>query len=285
MTGTTRLLGPGDEALLERFLLRHADASMFLRSNARAAGLADTGATFSATWVAEVAGGEAVAVAAHCWNGVLVLQAPGGARRVAREAVARSRRRVSGICGPWEQVVAARSELGLAQARTSLVDREDLFALDLDRLEVPPALAGGRVSCRAASPADLPLLLPWRVAYCVETLGQRESEELVASSRKDLEDLLRGGNAFVLSAGADVVSFSGFNARLPDSVQVGGVYTPPALRGRGHARSAVAGSLLSARRHGASRAVLFTGAGNLPARRAYEALGFAVVGDYGVVLL
>lgn len=282
---TTRLLGPGDEALLERFLLRHADASMFLRSNARAAGLADTGATFSATWVAEVAEGELVAVAAHCWNGVLVLQAPRGPERVSREAVARSRRRVSGICGPWEQVVAARSELGLAEARASLVDREDLFALDLDLLQVPPALAEGRVSCRLAAPSDLPLLLPWRVAYCVETLGQSPSEELLAASRKDLEDLLSSGNAFVLLDGAETVSFSGFNARIPDSVQVGGVFTPPALRGRGYARSAVAGSLRLAREEGAARAILFTGVDNRPARRAYEALGFSVVGDYGVVLL
>ena len=68
-------------------------------------------------------------------------------------------------------------------------------------------------------------------------------------------------------------------------VQVGGVFTPPELRGRGHARAVVAGSLLSARAAGVSRAVLFTERENAPARRAYQALGFRVVGDYGMVLL
>lgn len=285
MTSTLRLLGPGDEARLEAFLLLHADASMFLRSNARAAGLADTGETFSATWVAEDSGGETRGVAAHCWNGVLVLQAPAGPERVAREAVARSGRRVTGIGGPWDQVVAARTALGLDEAPASLVHRADLFALDLGALAVPPMLSERRVVCRPAEGGDLGLLVPWRVAYSVETLGQKESEALVDASRRDMADLFGGGNAFVLTDGEAVVSFSGFNARLPDSVQVGGVYTPPALRGRGYARCAVAGSLLSVRREGVGRAILFTETDNLPARRAYEALGFAVVGDYGMILM
>jgi predicted GNAT family acetyltransferase len=46
----------------------------------------------------------------------------------------------------------------------------------------------------------------------------------------------------------------------------------------------VAGSLLDARAAGARQAVLFTGKDNEHAQRAYRALGFRVVGDYGVVL-
>jgi predicted GNAT family acetyltransferase len=63
------------------------------------------------------------------------------------------------------------------------------------------------------------------------------------------------------------------------------VYTPPSLRGRGYARAVVAGSLLAARARGVRQAVLFTGKDNDHAQRAYRALGFTVVGDYGVVLL
>jgi predicted GNAT family acetyltransferase len=66
-------------------------------------------------------------------------------------------------------------------------------------------------------------------------------------------------------------------------VQVGGVWTPPARRGRGYARAAVAGSLLDARARGVTRGVLFTAQENRPAQRAYEALGFQVVGDYGLL--
>lgn len=280
-----RPLSEGDEALLEAFLSRHADSSMFLRSNARAAGLADTGEPFSAAWVAAVDGDEVVGVAAHCWNGVLLVQAPRSLPALAREAAARSGRAVAGIGGEWAQVTAAREALGLDGAPARMVHRADLFALSLEELAVPRRLSEGELTCRPATRGDLPLLLPWRVAYAVETLGQEESPELTGRSAGELGDLIARGSAFVLTEAGRAVSFSGFNARLPGSVQVGGVYTPPPLRGKGLARAAVAGSLLSARAEGASRAILFTETTNVPARRAYEALGFSVVGDYGMVLL
>lgn len=66
-------------------------------------------------------------------------------------------------------------------------------------------------------------------------------------------------------------------------VGISGVWTPPALRQRGYARAAVAGCLLEERAAGVERAVLFTDAAN-HGRRAYEALGFRLVGDYGLVL-
>ena len=63
---------------------------------------------------------------------------------------------------------------------------------------------------------------------------------------------------------------------------MGGVWTPPERRGRGYARAVVAASLLDARAEGVERAVLFTE--NPVARRAYEALGFRRVGEYGLVI-
>jgi predicted GNAT family acetyltransferase len=56
------------------------------------------------------------------------------------------------------------------------------------------------------------------------------------------------------------------------------------MRGRGYARAVVAGSLLSARAAGVARAILFTGQDTARARRAYLALGFQIIGDYGLVL-
>jgi uncharacterized protein len=77
-----------------------------------------------------------------------------------------------------------------------------------------------------------------------------------------------------------------FNARLPDVVQVGGVYTPPEHRRRGAARAVVAGMLRGARdEEGVGRAILFTGDDNVAAQTAYRAIGFTAVGEYGLVLL
>jgi predicted GNAT family acetyltransferase len=72
---------------------------------------------------------------------------------------------------------------------------------------------------------------------------------------------------------------------LPDVVQIGGVYTPPALRSRGYARAVVAGSLAAAAAMGVGRSILFTGRDNVAARRAYESIGYRRIGDYGLVVL
>jgi len=85
--------------------------------------------------------------------------------------------------------------------------------------------------------------------------------------------------------GTTPVSYSAFNAMLPEIVQIGGVWTPPALRGRGYGRSVVAGSLLAARKQNVRRAVLFADPLNPAAKRAYLSLGFRIVGDCGLVLL
>ena len=81
------------------------------------------------------------------------------------------------------------------------------------------------------------------------------------------------------------MALSGFNAVLREAVQIGPVYTPPELRRRGYARAAVAASLLDARAEGVQTAILFTGQDNLPAQKAYTALGFRHVGAFRLVLL
>src|SRR5258705_13014368 len=87
---------------------------MFLRSNARSAGLTDRGEPMQATYVAALHGGRIAGVAAHCWNGMVLGQGPDGghAAAVAREAVRRSGRTGTGVSGPWSQGVAARESLG-----------------------------------------------------------------------------------------------------------------------------------------------------------------------------
>lgn len=97
-----------------------------------------------------------------------------------------------------------------------------------------------------------------------------------------LDAQIAEGNAWVATDNDVPVSLSAFNATLPHIVQLGGIYTPPELRGRGFAKAAVAASLLAARDRGASRAVLFTNGPS--AIRTYESLGFQRVGDYALVL-
>ena len=280
---TIRPLGRGDEAALEAFLARHADSSMFLRSNARRAGLEDRGSPLQGSYLAAFSGAAITGVAAHFWNGMVVLQAPEGADDLARAAVAHSGRDLRGFAGPWEQVEAARTALDADDRAAAKASREALYALSLADLAVPEPLAARRWTCRHAHPEEENLLTEWRVAYAREALGAADGATLRDESRAEIVLLRRERADFVLEHEGLPVAFAAYNAHLPDIVQIGGVWTPPALRGRGYGRGVTAGALLAARDAGAARAVLFTD--NPIASRAYEALGFRRVGHYGLVLL
>ena len=163
--------------------------------------------------------------------------------------------------------------------------RDELYALELDRLVVPPQLASGAVRCRHPRPEDLDLLIEWRTRFSMEALGAADGPDLRRASRADVQLQHERAADWVLFDQGNPVAYCVFNAMLPDIVQIGGVWTPPDCRGRGYARSVVAGSLVAAGKQGVRRAVLFADPNNGAARAAYLALGFAIVGDYGLVLL
>lgn len=283
MNSRVCVLSSGDESKLETFLASHRDSSMFLRANAQRAGLVDRGEPFQATYAAAVEDGRVIGVAAHGWNGTLLMQAPVQAGDLARAAVAGSGRRVTGLMGPLAHVREARSALGLDTADASVEGSEWLYALDVSGFVVPAVASNPAIVCRPPLADERDLLCAWRIAYDIEVLGAVDSPESRRRSAEFLDRQIAGGNAWIALDDGVPISLSGFNATLPDIVQLGGIYTPPALRGRGYAKVVVAASLVAARDRGASRAVLFT---NSPsACRTYEALGFQLVGDYSLVFL
>ncbi len=79
------------------------------------------------------------------------------------------------------------------------------------------------------------------------------------------------------------VALSGFNASIPQAVQVGPVWTPPPYRNKGYARLLLALTLQQAKQRGVEKAILFT---HTPAAiRAYIALGFENIGSYRLAIL
>lgn len=238
---TIRLLTQRDAAALEDFLVQHRDSSMFLRSNSRRAGLDYQGQPFQAQYVAAFQGQAIVAVAAHGWNGMLLVQASEQVTDVARACVALSGRRVTGFSGPHAGVRQARAALALNDAETRIDLEEGLYALQLSRLVVPGALASGSVCSHPARAEERDLLVTWRLAYQFEVLNDRGSAESEREAASFIDEQIAHGSAWLADVAGAPVAFSGFNARLPDIVQLGGIYTPPELRGRGHAKCAVAG--------------------------------------------
>ena len=279
-----RRLVPGQEAVVQAFLEAHAASTMFLQAALHQAGLgAGEGRTYG-FWMGAFRDGALVGVVAHLRLGNVVLQAPTGLPLLLDRLADEPRGwPVRGFVGPRAQVVAAREHPRSPKTVPVVDTAEVLYDLALDDLIVPPAAVDGRLECVIPCEADLELLVRWGVAYNVETLGAVTGPRAERSWRARVRDSIHQQRIFLLLRDGEPVSMSGFNATVPSCVQIGGVFTPPALRRHGFARACVAGSLVFAMGRGVARAVLFTEPDN-PARRAYEAIGFREVGRYGVLL-
>jgi len=215
----------------------------------------------------------------------MAIQAPGCSEDLVSVLAATSGRRIRGLVGPADQVERGRSALPPGGGAAAVDRVERLYRLELSELRTPAALQAGRLRCRLPEEFHRETLVEWGVAYDVETLGAREDAALWENNRASLARLLTRNSQWLLQAGSVPVSMSAFSSSVPDCVQIGGVYTPPPLRGRGYARAVVAGSLLVARARGARTSVLFTPRDNLAAHRAYESLGYRQVGQFGILLL
>lgn len=138
----------------------------------------------------------------------------------------------------------------------------------------------------------------------IEPAGERELDEIVANSaRQHVEDLgddrfaadpdafrrrhwsdIRERRWWVLREGGRIAFQVHVGPENDHTVQIGGVLTPPELRGRGIATRGVAAisALLLERLPTVS---LFCAEHNAPARRVYEKLGFEVALQYRSYLL
>jgi ribosomal protein S18 acetylase RimI-like enzyme len=295
---TIRILTLQDQPALEAFCLPRIATSMFLLSNSRAAGLADHGERYQGTYAGAFSGGgqgaarKCVGVVAHCWNKMLIPQAPEHLDELWRAAVRASGRPIGGALGPADQV-GAMVEAWHAEGwpvDVQLDQQERLYVLPLEELHVPEALRAGQLRGRRITAQDVDQIVDWTVAFDVESLHEEEGPSLRQSSRASVQHKLEDGHMWVVekrtTEGTYIsVATSGFNAALREAVQIGPVYTPPELRRRGYARAVVAASLLDARAEGVRTAILFTAEDNLPAQKAYTALGFRHVEAFRLVLL
>jgi len=272
-----RLLSVDDEFRFDAFLAKHRDSSMFLRTNARRQGLGE------GLRVGAFRDGEMIGVVEHGPSGMLLVQAPDFVSELVHACVRASRRPVTGLSGPRSQVREARAALGAGGADARFQGDDTLYGLDLSNLIIPAALRANAELVRPPLPRESDTLCAWRLAYEIELLGASDSSEIRRRVAGHVDEQIAERSACVAVVADEPVSLSLLTAVLPDMVQLGGIYTPPELRGRGFAKIAVAGSVLAARQRGAVRAVLFTS--NPSAMRTYEALGFRPVGDYSLVLL
>jgi GNAT superfamily N-acetyltransferase len=269
--------GPEDRSLVEALLLPRLEGAMFPVSNLRAHGLRRGGFASdhphaSRFWLID--GHSVIALT----RGGMILAVLARDCDLSPLPAILAGQSIVGASGPARAVRPILRALQLCNRPARLDADEPGFALDLADLRVPD-LTGTALVPAGSVPRDL--LVAWRAAATVETQGMPGSEAEGRAAR-DIDGWLRQDSHRVLLHAGRPVALTGFNARLPEIVQVGGVYTPPALRNRGFARTAVARHLAEARAQGCTRAVLF--AASPAAARAYRALGFLPTADFALVL-
>lgn len=271
-----RAVTPADLSEAVGWLHRHAEGPVFLESNLRAQGLADQSEHPRAVWLWAAAGG----------RGYLGLSRAGFLMPQMRFATAEDwiaaaealrDRQIAGLNGTPDQVTQALAATGLTGRATTLDHDEQGFDLDLADLVMPP-VAG--MALGPIRDGDRAMVTGWRADYLTTAMGTPPKAAPQLASQ-EIDSYIRADSHRILWRDGLPVGFTGFNARLPDLVQIGGVYTPPALRGQGIARAAVALHLREARAQGVARAALF--AASDAAARAYRAIGFRAAGRVRLV--
>lgn len=279
-TGTWNLCAAAatDAPAIDAFLAAHAATSMFLRSNLASNGTEDTVSPHGTTFYLGVQDHAIRAVFGITNKGYLLAQAPDVPHALWAEFAARiTGRTVCGMTGVPEQVETCLAAVGLSEGPWQIHADEPLYHLEIARLKCDP------VAVRKAVAADLPMLEAWFNAYEQDVghapVGSPPSARVLERAARAIDS----ADVMLLEHDGTPVAMAGINARLPDIVQIGGVYTPKALRGRGYARRALAGLLRACADQRVTQSVLF--ANNAAAARAYEALGYRLIGQYRVCLL
>lgn len=267
-----------DAVAIDAFLMAYATTSMFLRANLAAYGTQDRASPHGTTFYVADTDAAIRAVFGITNSGYVMAQAPDASGALWTEFAAQvSGRSVRGVTGVPAQVKAGLAALGVSEGPWQVNGDEPLYHLNIAQMDCEP------VSVRRAVGDDLALLETWFNVY-EQDVGYAPAGSVVTPEAKARAARAIGSpDVVLLEHDGAPVAMAGINARLPDIVQIGGVYTPESFRGHGFARRALAGLLRDCAAQGVTQSVLC--ANNVPAARAYEALGYREVGQYRTCLL
>ena len=147
----------------------------------------------------------------------------------------------------------------------------------LEEVRDPPRPAGGTL--RAGHDGERELLVGWIREFALETglHGAAQAEAMVDAH-------LRRGTLRVWDDGGPA-SVIGVHPEIAGVVRIGPVYTPPPLRRRGYAGSAVAAASRRALGAGARRCMLFTDLANPTSNKIYAEVGYRRIADWEEIAL
>lgn len=271
---TIREATPDDRASIVEYLSPHITKSMFLLGNLDKYGTDNKTHPFGTQYFLIETNNTICGVFGFTNGGYMMCQIPELSTELANQCLAKlSGRHFVGITGDATQVTAFKQAMNFPDDAWLVDMVEPLYSLETSLIRKDTT------HIRRPVEDDLPLLAQWFGQYERDTgLIQINSDTL--QKARDAVDL---GQVRLLIEGYGPTAMTGLNARYGNTVQVGGVYVPAALRGKGRAGRVVAAHLAELKGLGIDRAILFSASQS--AARAYEKIGFGHIGEYQIALL
>ena len=286
MTTTIRFLTNNDYMAVEDFL-QPQFTSMFMRSNARRVGLDyKDNLPYHARYVGLLLDNKLKGILALNWNGTIFSEVPESHELLALLHYAVQQWpefMIKGILAPPDQAQIISDFIKPTFENIARSAAEDVYKLTLKDIVTSRNILANECQCRLACEDDINTLVSWRLAYEKEALNLMHNVNSSKVIRQNLLTQIYEQTLFVLTNQNELVSMAAFNATMPDTVQIGGVWTPEQHRRRHYARAVVAGALTTAAQRNISYTLLFTN--NPYAARCYQALGFQKIGIYLMTLL
>jgi uncharacterized protein len=222
------------------------------------------------------------AVAALCYSGanlVPLLADDAALVQFAEWAVAQGRR-CSSIVGDAALVRPLWDCLAPAWGRA----REQRLTQPLLSIDTAPSVAAD-TAVRRVRLDEVDALLPACIAMFTEEVGVSPvGSDGGLTYRARVEELVRAGRAFARFDDGEVTFKAEVGAATRAVCQVQGVWVTPDQRGRGLSVGGMAAVVEACRRDIAPVVSLYVNDFNVPARKAYEAVGFREVGTFASVL-
>ncbi|MDQ1712585.1 MAG: uncharacterized protein QOE45_2035 [Frankiaceae bacterium] len=218
---------------------------------------------------------------ALCYAGANLMPVEAGpaAAQQFAERARRAGRHCSSIVGPSEAVEAMWSVLLPSWGEARDVRRQPLMAID------KPSVVTAEQGVRRVRTDELDVLLPACIAMFTEEVGVSPvAGDGGALYRARVAELIAEGRAFALVEDDRVLFKAEIGSATARACQVQGVWVEPSLRGQGLGTTGTAAVVDYALSDIAPVVSLYVNDYNVPARRAYERVGFATVGSFTSVL-
>jgi hypothetical protein len=145
----------------------------------------------------------------------------------------------------------------------------------LTQVTLPAIIPPGKF--RLAEEKDIPLVADWFVAFTEEALTGEKFTDPLAVARMRVETATM---SLWEEETGEVVSLSGFGRPTLNGINVGPVYTPPELRGKGYASALVAILSQHLLDRGYQYVTLYTDLANPISNGIYQKIGYKPICDF-----